>query len=102
MRIIWRKCVWFWKMDQSFFLEKFRNLEILQKFALVRQYTIISTPLKLPMINSTEEVLSKIKFYARNILTDPSNRKHLVDVINHLFVTITLTDCHNHYINICI
>ncbi|KAK1133214.1 hypothetical protein K0M31_014568 [Melipona bicolor] len=37
-----------------------------------------------------------MKLRVRNILADPSNRGHLVDVINHSVATITPTDCHNY------
>lgn len=33
------------------------------------------------MMNPTEEVFSKIKFHAQNLLADPSNRLNLVEII---------------------
>ena len=44
--------------------------------------------------------MMKMKFCARNSLADHSNHEHLADVIYYPVATITLTDCHNHYMNI--
>ncbi|XP_032949789.1 uncharacterized protein LOC117015302 [Rhinolophus ferrumequinum] len=63
------------------------------------RHTLLFLPPYSPMMNPTEEVFSKIKFCARNILADPSNHEHLVDVINHSVATITPTDCHTYFMN---
>nr|XP_019569667.1 PREDICTED: uncharacterized protein LOC109435920 isoform X2 [Rhinolophus sinicus] len=63
------------------------------------RHTLLFLPPYSPMMNPTEEVFLKIKFCARNILADPSNREHLVDVINHSVATITPTDCHTYFMN---
>ena len=48
-------------------------------------------------MSNDEEVSLKIKNYARDILADPSNHEHLMDVINHSIVIISHTGCHNCY-----
>ena len=50
-----------------------------------------------PMVNPIEEVFSKIKFYARNVLADPTNSIHLKDIINQSVETITAANCNNFY-----
>ena len=54
------------------------------------------------MMNPIEEVFSKIKFCARNMLADPTNNQNLVDVIEESLATITPTDCNNYCMNMYI
>ena len=49
------------------------------------------------MLNPIEEVFSKVKFSARNILADSTNQLDLKDVIRISLANVTCTDCNNYY-----
>lgn len=47
------------------------------------------------MMNPIEEVLSKTKFSARNMLASPQNNENFVNVIKQSIETVTAQDCNN-------
>ena len=49
------------------------------------------------MLNSIEEVFSKVKLRARNILADSTIQLNLKDVIEISLANVTCTDCNNYY-----
>lgn len=61
------------------------------------RHTLVFLPPYSPMMNPIEEVFSKIKFCARNILADPTISMHLRDVIDQAASTVNNTDCNNYY-----
>lgn len=63
------------------------------------RHTLVFLPPYSPMMNPIEEVFSKVKLCARNMLADPENHENLIDVIKESVATVTATDCNNYYMN---
>lgn len=63
------------------------------------RHSLIFLPPYSPMMNPIEEVFSKVKSNAKNILADPSNHYDLLKVINDSVEIITLADCYNYIMN---
>ena len=61
--------------------------------------TLIFLPPYSPMMNPIEEVFSKIKFFARNMLADPTNGVNLEGIINQSFATVTSSNCYKYFMN---
>ena len=62
-------------------------------------HALIFLPVYYPMMNPIEEKFSKVKFSARNLLSDPSNTLSLVEVIDNSMGTVTSTNCYNYFMN---
>jgi len=72
--------------------------------SLVHQsrHTLIFLPPYSPMMNPIEEMFSKVKIYARNILAYPERHQNLTEIINESVETVTITDCNNHFLNMLV
>ena len=51
-------------------------------------------------MNLIEEMFSKVKLYARNILAGHERHQHLTEIINDSVETATITDCNNYFLNV--
>jgi len=54
------------------------------------------------MMNPIEDMFSKVKIYARNILADLERHQHLIEIINEYVETVTITDYNNYFLNILV
>ena len=52
------------------------------------------------MMIPIEEVFSKVKFSARNLLANPINCLNLDDIMNQSIATVTSIDCYRYFMNI--
>lgn len=62
-------------------------------------HELVFLPSYSPMMNPIEEMFSKVKLSARNILADPTRKENLKDVIEQSIGTITSMDCYNFYMS---
>jgi transposase len=78
-----------------------KTLEVRQLVDQTRHKLIFLPPYS-PMLNPIEEVFSKIKMAARNLLADPCNQENLESIINASVQTITSANCYSYYMNMYI
>jgi len=64
-----------------------------------RNHTIIFLSPYSPMLNPIEKVFSKIKFAAKDLLSDPQCNSNLITIIKQSLATVTSADCNNYYLD---